>query len=65
MEEKILSTRKNGMAVLLGCILAEILAVLCVLYSIGSGMILLTIVAFVVLCTAWIPLVGLRVLKPE
>ena len=39
MEEKILSTRKNGMAVLLGCILAEILAVLCVLYSIGNGMI--------------------------
>ena len=65
MEEKILSTRKNGMAVLLGCIFAELLAVLVLLYSIGSGMIILTIVAFIVICVAWIPLVGLRVLKPE
>ena len=65
MEEKILSTRKNGMAVLLGCIAAELLSVLALLYSIGSGMYILTVAAFVIICTAWIPLVGLRVLKPE
>ena len=65
MEEKILSTRKNGMAVLLGCIAAELLSVLALLYSISSGMFILSVVAFIVLFTAWIPLVGLRILKPE
>ncbi len=65
MEEKILSTRKNGMAVLLGCIALEILSLLGLLFGIGSGKALLIVVSLIILCTAWIPLIGLRVLKPE
>lgn len=37
MEEKILSTRKNGMAVLLGCIGVEVLALLGMVYGIASS----------------------------
>ena len=65
MEEKILSTRKNGMAVLLGCIALEILSLLGLLFGIGSGKALLIVITLIILCTAWIPLIGLRVLKPE
>ena len=65
MEEKILSTRKNGMAVLLGCIILELLSVFGFIVGIGVGPGILMVVSFIIMCTAWIPLIGLRVLKPE
>ena len=65
MQEKILSTRKNGMAVLLGCIALEILSIPGFLYGIGGGSIAVMLISILVMCTAWIPLIGLRVLKPE
>ena len=65
MQEKILSTRKNGMAVLLGCIALEILSIPGFLYGIGGGSIVVMLISILVMCTAWIPLIGLRVLKPE
>ena len=65
MEEKILSTRKNGMAVLLGCIALEILSLLGFLFFVGMELVFPAVICIIVLCTAWIPLVGLRVLKPE
>ena len=64
MKEKILSTRKNGMAVLLGCIALEILSVLGLLYGIATN-IWIMVISLIVLCIAWVPMLGLRVLKPE
>ncbi len=64
MEEKILSTRKNGMGVLLVSILAEILSVVGLIYGINNS-IPVMIVSAVVMGLAWIPMAGLRILKPE
>ena len=64
MEEKILSTRKNGMIVLLGCILLELLALAGLIIGIQTS-IPVMVAALVLMCIVWIPLAGLRVLKPE
>ncbi len=64
MEEKVLSTRKNGLAVLIGCILVEVLSVLGMIYGIQNS-IPVMVCCIVVMCIAWVPLAGLRVLKPE
>ncbi len=64
MEEKILSTRKNGMAVLLGCLALEALSVFGLVYGIAVNLWIM-VISLIVLCVAWIPMLGLRVLKPE
>ncbi|MBP3604669.1 MAG: SPFH domain-containing protein [Lachnospiraceae bacterium] len=64
MEEKILSKKKNGMVVLLTIILIYLLAVVGLIFGIGfSGPI--AFICLIVLCIAWIPLCGLKVLKPQ
>lgn len=72
MEEIILKNKKNGMRTLLLCILVEVVALAGII--IGAVMIekgkeilgpVLFITSLVVFCVAWIPLVGLRVLKPQ
>ncbi len=65
MEEKILKKRKTGMAVLLGSIALEILSVIGFVGSVVMGSPLGIVLCLIVICTAWIPLCGLRVLKPE
>ena len=73
MEEKILTTKKNGMAVLLVDVALLIAALAGAIYG---GFLLDTgnppayatpifIVSMVVLCIGWFPLLGLRVLKPQ
>ncbi len=71
MQEKILTKKKMGMFVLLGTMLLLIAAVVAVVIG-GIQMEnnpdetpLLFIIGMVVLCVGWIPLVGLRVLKPQ
>ena len=72
MEEILLSNKKNGMKVLIACILLELVAlagvIVCgiqletqenVLFGVLMG------ASIVLLCTAWIPLIGLRILKPQ
>ena len=75
MEEIILTNKKHGMRTLIVCILLELLFVA----GTAGGIILsestngfpsllgdiLAIGSMVLLCVAWIPLVGLRVLKPQ
>lgn len=65
MEEKILTTRKLGMPVLLGNIL--LLFALAVLFVaallIENG--LLVFLSIFLLCVSWIPLLGLKILKPQ
>ncbi len=72
MEEILLKNNKNGMRTLLICIAVELLAlagVICGAIIIENREawygIALFVVGILVLCTAWIPLVGLRVLKPQ
>ena len=69
MKEKILTNKKHGMLVLIFEILLMAAATVGVVFG---GMILdnmgsplLFIVSLLVLCVGWIPLLGLRVLKPQ
>ena len=73
MEEILLKNKKHGMATLLICILIEVVALAGVIYgailmetgdlkTLGA---VLFAMSMVVLCIGWIPLVGLRVLKPQ
>ncbi len=65
MEEIILKNKKNGMLVLLSCILVELLGILAIILSAEDELLWVLIPAIVVVCVAWIPLCGLRVLKPQ
>ncbi len=69
MTEKILSTKKNGMPVLILTILVLILAAAgtiigAIMLESGESPIVF-ILSIIVLCIAWLPLCGLRVLKPQ
>ena len=64
MEEKIYTTKKNGMAVLLLTIGLLILGMFCiVLGALTHG--IFFILGLLILCLGWIPFTGLRVLKPQ
>ncbi len=70
MEEKILNGKKHGMATLLICVAVIILAIAGMIAgAAGAGENempdALFFVSLVVLLVAWIPLAGLRVLKPQ
>ena len=65
MQEKIITGRKNGMAVLLGYLALLILAVLAIVYGAVRGYVLPTILGILFVSLGWIPLCGLRVLKPQ
>ncbi|MGM9642101.1 MAG: SPFH domain-containing protein [Eubacteriales bacterium] len=73
MTEKVLSGKKNGMLVLILDIIAEIASIALFIY--GSVLtetaenlvvpVILTVAGGILMCTVWIPLAGLRVLKPQ
>jgi len=72
MQEIILKNKKHGMRTLLICILVELLAlggIILGAYLLEDGTegvgLALFIVSLLVLCIAWIPLIGLKVLKPQ
>ena len=64
MQEKVLSKKKHGMLVLILSILVGIASIFGVVIGSTTNVILL-IVSLILLCTFWIPLCGLRVLKPN
>ncbi len=64
MEEKVLTGKKNGMAVLIGFILGCVLAIAVMIYGIVHNG-LLMIVGILFLSLGWIILPGLKVLKPQ
>jgi regulator of protease activity HflC (stomatin/prohibitin superfamily) len=71
MQEKILENKKNGMAVLIGDIAALILSTALLIIG-GGGLdsgnaldITLFAIGSIGLCFGWIPLLGLRILKPQ
>lgn len=77
MNEIILSGKKNGMAVLLICIAVMLAAVAGIVFGaigldaaeeggeVSPASVVLFVVSLVVVCVAWIPLCGLRVLAPN
>lgn len=73
MEEKILSTKKNGMMTLIVCVLIELLSFAGVIIAAvldendwsNNVWVPILVVSLIVMCIAWIPLAGLRVLKPQ
>ena len=73
MEEIILTNKKHGMRTLIVCILVELLTVVgsvCGIILLEEGELptlgnMLTIGSMALMCVAWIPLIGLRILKPQ
>lgn len=65
MQEKILQNKKHGMLVLLAVIAVYIAAVVGLVLSIINNLEPLNGVAIAVLALAWLPLCGLKVLKPQ
>ncbi|MBQ7924035.1 MAG: SPFH domain-containing protein [Clostridia bacterium] len=65
MQEIILKNKKHGMRTLLLCLLLEVLSIVGIVLASTWEMVALLIASFVVMCVAWIPLCGLRVLKPQ
>ena len=71
MEEKILNTKKNGMAIMLLCILLYVGAILGVVFggiNLDKGRMIglaLFIPGLIWILVGWIPFCGLKVLKPQ
>ena len=65
MQEIILENKKNGMAVLLGCLLAEAICIAGLIFGAVNEIDAVAIIGVVGACIVWIPLAGLRVLKPQ
>ncbi|MBP3579426.1 MAG: SPFH domain-containing protein [Lachnospiraceae bacterium] len=71
MEEKVLQGKKNGMLVLLVNLLVLAAAIAgCILCTVqvekgNNDVVIPLVISIVVVCLGWIPLCGLRVLKPQ
>jgi len=71
VKEIVLQNKKHGMLVLIGTILLLLVAVAGAIYGgivigeNGEGDPTIFIISMLVLCLGWIPLLGLRVLKPQ
>ena len=69
MNEKVLNNRKNGMLVLLLTVLLYALSVAGLVFGAilleGGGSPILMVISVIWMCIGWIPLMGLKVLKPQ
>ena len=74
MEEIILQDKKHGMRTLIVCILIELLSIAGIVVAavLDEGMgvgapvwVPIAVVSVIFMCIGWIPLIGLRVLKPQ
>lgn len=65
MKEKIITGHKNGMLVLLLELVLYIAAVVFLIVGINAGFLPLVVLCVILLLLGWIPLCGLRVLKPQ
>lgn len=70
MEEKIYTTKKNGMLVLIASLLVMLLGVASIIFSIVMSendrtFVPFLVIGLIVCCVGWIPLCGLRILKPQ
>lgn len=65
MKEKVLCNKKNGMAVLLLILVIYVILIAAFVYGAVNANNIIMIPAVIAACVAWIPLCGLRVLKPQ
>lgn len=76
MEEKLLKKKKHGLGVLLADLVVLIAAIVLMIYGFSNGIgsddkitdttyFTIGIVATIVLCIGWIPLLGLKILRPQ
>ena len=65
MNEIVLNNRRNGMAVLLLSVAFELAAIAALIVGGVRESAALLAVGVIALCVGWIPLLGLRVLKPQ
>ena len=65
MQEKIITGRKYGMAVLLGYLALLVAAVLVIVYGAVRGRVFFVVLGVLYVSLGWIALCGLRVLKPQ
>lgn len=65
MKEKILSQKKNGMPVMLTVIMLYLLTIPLFVYAIKKEIYFLIIIIAIWFILGWIPLLGLKVLKPQ
>lgn len=65
MSEKVLNNRKNGMAVMILTIILYAIALAGCIWFAKQAMFFPMIVCIVWLCIGWIPLYGLKVVKPQ
>ena len=65
MQEKIITGRKYGMAVLLGYLALLAVAILAIVYGAVRGRVLFVVLGVLYISLGWIGLCGLRILKPQ
>ena len=65
MQEKIITDRKYGMAVLLGYLALLAAAVLAIIYGAVRGHVFFVVLGVLYVSLGWIALCGLRILKPQ
>ena len=65
MQEKILTKKKNGMAMLLLFAALYICAILVTVFAADYGLTLFMVLGIIYLCVGWIPFMGLKVLAPQ
>ena len=67
MKEKVLSNRKNGMAMMFLFIFLYLAAFFCLVFGASNGgwAFVLMVVGILWLCVGWVPFLGLKVLKPQ
>ena len=65
MQEKIITGRKYGMAVLLGYLALLAVAILAIVYGAVRGRVFFVVLGVLYISLGWIGLCGLRILKPQ
>lgn len=65
IQEKVLKNKKNGMKVLLRTLLCAVVLIAGIVLGAANGLELISGICGIALCFIWIPLLGLRVLKPN
>ena len=65
MQEKIITGRKYGMAVLLGYLALLAVAILAIVYGAVRGRVFFVVLGILYVSLGWIGLCGLRILKPQ
>ncbi len=65
VQERVLTNKKNGMTVLLAVLAGYAALIGLTVFSLMRGHSLPALLCFLLMCFAWLPLCGLRVLKPQ